>query len=199
MSSCDPSWREAYWGGLDVQHLEFQHQNETGGHMANVTLRGNPLTVGGTFPQKGDTAPDFTLTGNDMKDVSLNDYAGKKKVISIVPSLDTPVCAKSTREFNQRASSMPNTVVLVVSSDLPFAQKRFCGAEGLSNVVTLSTLRGRDFHQKYGVDIQDGALKGLTARGVVVLDENNRVRYSELVPEIAQEPNYEAALAALKA
>jgi thiol peroxidase len=166
--------------------------------MANVTLRGNPITVGGTFPQKGDTAPDFNLTGNDMKDVSLKDYAGKKKVVSIVPSLDTPVCAKSTREFNQRAAAHPNTVVLVVSSDLPFAQKRFCGAEGISNVVTLSTLRGREFHQKYGVDIQDGALKGLTARGVVVLDENNKVLYSELVPEIAQEPNYEAALAALK-
>jgi len=166
--------------------------------MATVTLRGNPLTVGGKFPQKGDTAPDFTLTGNDMKDVSLADFAGKKKVISIVPSLDTAVCAKSTKEFNQRAASQPNTVVLVVSSDLPFAQKRFCGAEGIENVVTLSTVRGRDFHQKYGVDIQDGPLKGLTARGVVVLDENNKVLYSELVPEIAQEPNYDAALAALK-
>ena len=166
--------------------------------MANVTLRGNPLTVGGSFLQKGDSAPDFTLTGNDMKDVSLKDYAGKKKVISIVPSLDTPVCAKSTREFNQRASAHPNTVVLVVSSDLPFAQKRFCGAEGIDNVVTLSTVRGREFHQRYGVDIQDGALKGLTARGVVVLDENNKVLHSELVPEIAQEPDYEQALAALK-
>lgn len=166
--------------------------------MATVTLRGNPLTVGGRFPQKGEVAPDFTLTGNDMKDVSLKDFAGKKKVISIVPSLDTPVCAKSAKEFNQRAASLPNTVVLVVSADLPFAQKRFCGAEGIQNVVTLSTVRGRDFHQKYGVDIQDGPLKGLTARGVVVLDENNKVLYSELVPEITQEPNYDAALAALK-
>jgi thiol peroxidase len=166
--------------------------------MATVTLRGNPLTVGGKFPQKGDKAPEFTLTGNDMKDVTLKDFAGRKKVISIVPSLDTPVCAKSTKEFNQRAAAQPNTVVLVVSSDLPFAQKRFCGAEGIANVVTLSTVRGRDFHQKYGVDIQDGALKGLTARGVVVLDENDEVLYSELVPEIAQEPNYDAALAALK-
>jgi thiol peroxidase len=166
--------------------------------MATVTLRGNPLKVGGAFLQKGTTAPDFTLTGNDMKDVSLKDFAGKKKVISIVPSLDTPVCAKSTKEFNERAAAHPNTVVLVVSSDLPFAQKRFCGAEGISNLVTLSTVRGRDFHQNYGVDIQDGPLKGLTARGVVVLDENNKVLHSELVPEIAQEPNYEAALAALK-
>ncbi len=166
--------------------------------MATVTLRGNPLTVAGKFPQKGDTAPDFSLTGNDMKDVSLKDFAGKKKVISIVPSLDTAVCAKSTREFNQRAAAQPNTVVLVVSSDLPFAQKRFCGAEGIENVVTLSTVRGRDFHQKYGVDIQDGPLKGLTARGVVVVDENDKVLYSELVPEIAQEPNYDAALGALR-
>jgi len=166
--------------------------------MASVTLRGNPITVGGSFPKKGDVAPDFSLTASDMKDMSLKDYAGKKKVISIVPSLDTPVCAKSTRQFNESASSAPNTVVLVVSADLPFAQKRFCGAEGLNNVVTLSTVRGRDFHQKYGVDIQDGPLKGVTARGVVVLDENNKVLYSELVPEIAQEPNYEAALNALK-
>ena len=166
--------------------------------MASVTLRGNPITVGGSFLKKGDVAPDFSLTGNDMKDVGLKDYAGKKKVISIVPSLDTPVCAKSTRQFNESASSAPNTVVLVVSADLPFAQKRFCGAEGLNNVVTLSTVRGRDFHQKYGVDIQDGPLKGVTARGVVVLDENNKVLYSELVPEIAQEPNYDVALNALK-
>ena len=166
--------------------------------MASVTLRGNPINVGGSFPKKGDAAPDFSLTGNDMKDVSLKDYAGKRKVISIVPSLDTPVCATSTRQFNERAAGVPNTVVLVVSADLPFAQKRFCGAEGISNVVTLSTVRGREFHQKYGVDIQDGPLKGVTARGVIVLDENNKVLHSELVPEIAQEPNYDAALNALK-
>ena len=166
--------------------------------MATVTLRGNPVTVGGTFLKRGDAAPDFNLTGADLKDVALKDYAGKRKVISIVPSLDTPTCAKSTKEFNERASAAANTVVLVVSADLPFAQKRFCGAEGLSNVVALSTLRGREFHGRYGVDIQDGPLKGLTARGVVVLDENNKVLHSELVPEISQEPNYDAALAALK-
>jgi thiol peroxidase len=166
--------------------------------MATVTLRGNPITVGGSFPKAGDAAPDFNLTGADLKDVGLKDYAGKKKVVSIVPSLDTPTCAKSTKVFNERASANANTVVLIVSADLPFAQKRFCGAEGLTNVVTLSTLRGRDFHQKYGVDIQEGPLKGLTARGVVVLDENNKVVHSELVPEIGQEPNYDAALAALK-
>ena len=166
--------------------------------MATVTLRGNPVSVGGTFLKKGDAAPDFNLTGGDLKDVTLKDYAGKKKVISIVPSLDTPTCAKSTKVFNERASSVANTVVLVVSADLPFAQKRFCGAEGLSNVVSLSTLRDRDFHRRYGVDIQDGPLKGLAARGVVVLDESNTVLHAELVPEIAQEPNYDAALAALK-
>ena len=166
--------------------------------MATVTLRGNPVTVGGTFLKKGDAAPDFNLTSGDLKDVSLKDYAGKRKVISIVPSLDTPTCAKSTKEFNERASAAANTVVLVVSADLPFAQKRFCSAEGLSNVVSLSTLRGREFHGRYGVDIEDGPLKGLTARGVVVLDENNKVLHAELVAEIAQEPNYDAALAALK-
>lgn len=166
--------------------------------MATVTQRGNPITVGGSFPKQGDAAPDFTLTGADLKDVGLKDYAGKKKVVSIVPSLDTPLCAKSTKVFNERAAGSPNTVVLIVSADLPFAQKRFCGAEGLSNVVTLSTVRGRDFHQKYGVDIQEGPLRGLTARGVVVIDENNKVVHAELVPEIGQEPNYDAALAALK-
>jgi len=165
--------------------------------MASVTLRGNPLTVGGTFPKVGDTAPDFTLTDKDLKDVGLKDFAGKRKVISIVPSLDTPVCAKSTKVFNEKAAAKSDTVVLVVSADLPFAQKRFCGAEGIEGVSTLSTLRGRDFHQKYGVDIQDGPLRGLTARGVVVLDAANKVVHAELVPEIAQEPNYDAALAAL--
>lgn len=166
--------------------------------MASVTLGGNPITVAGDFPRKGDTAPEFTLTNKDLKDSSLKDFAGKRKVLNIVPSLDTPVCAKSTRIFSEKAGSMANTAVLVISADLPFAMNRFCGAEGLTNVVTLSTARGRDFHAKYGVDITDGPLKGLTARGVVVLDENNKVLHAELVPEIKQEPNYDAALAALK-
>jgi thiol peroxidase len=166
--------------------------------MAQVTLGGNPIGLSGTFPKPGDTAPDFTLATKDLKDVGLGEYAGKRKVLNIVPSLDTPVCAKSTREFNQKAGTMANAVVLVVSADLPFAMNRFCSTEGLENVVTLSTFRGREFHAKYGVDITDGALRGLTARAVVVLDENNRVLYSELVPEIKQEPNYEAALAALR-
>lgn len=166
--------------------------------MANVTLGGNPIKVAGNLPGKGDTAPDFTLTSKDLKDVNLGDFAGKRKVLNIVPSLDTPVCAKSTRIFNERASGAANTAVLVISADLPFAMNRFCGAEGINNVVTLSTLRSRDFHARYGVDITDGPLKGLTARAVVVLDENNRVLHSQLVPEIKNEPDYEAALAALK-
>ena len=166
--------------------------------MAQVTLGGNPITVAGNFPKRGDSAPEFSLTNKDLKDVGLRDFAGRRKVLNIVPSLDTPVCQKSTRTFNEKAGTLPNTAVLVISADLPFAMSRFCGAEGLNHVVTLSTVRGRDFHQKYGVDIADGPLKGLTARGVVVLDEQNRVVHAELVPEIKQEPNYEAALAALR-
>jgi thiol peroxidase len=166
--------------------------------MANVTLGGNAITVSGNFPKKGDTAPDFTLIARDLKDVGLKDFAGKRKVLNIVPSLDTPVCAKSTRVFNEKAGAAPNTVVLVISADLPFAANRFCTAEGINNVVTLSTVRGGDFKTKYGVDITSGPLKGVTARGVVVLDANNKELHAELVPEIKQEPNYDAALAALK-
>jgi thioredoxin-dependent peroxiredoxin len=165
--------------------------------MATVTLKGNPVNVGGHFPKPGDSAPDFSLTAGDLSEVSLATYVGKRKVLNIVPSLDTPTCAKSTRVFNEKASGMKNTVVLVIAADLPFAMSRFCGAEGLKDVVTLSTFRGKDFHAKYGVDIADGPLRGLTARGVVVLDEHNKVKHAELVPEIAQEPNYDAALAAL--
>lgn len=166
--------------------------------MATVTLGGNPVNVAGNFLKAGASAPEFSLTGKDLKDVGLKDFAGKRKVLNIVPSLDTPTCQTSTRKFNEKAGSLANTVVLVVSADLPFAMKRFCEAEGLNNVVALSTLRGRDFHAQYGVDITDGPLKGLTARAVVVLDENNKVKYSQLVPEIKTEPDYDAALAALK-
>ena len=165
--------------------------------MATVTLGGNPVNVNGNFLKKGDTAPDFTLWAKDLKDVGLKDFAGKRKVLNIVPSLDTPTCATSTRKFNEKAGSKPNTAVLVISTDLPFAANRFCTTEGIKNVTTLSTVRNREFHAKYGVDIADGALKGLTARGVVVLDENNKVLYSQLVPEIKNEPDYDAALAAL--
>jgi thioredoxin-dependent peroxiredoxin len=166
--------------------------------MSNVTLGGNAITVNGKFPTKGDAAPEFSLTGKDLKEVGLKDFAGKKKVLSIVPSLDTPVCAKSTRTFNEKAAGMADTVVLVISGDLPFAMGRFCTTENIAGVVTLSTFRGRDFHANYGVDIADGPLKGLTARGVVVLDANNNVLHSERVSEIKEEPNYDAALAALK-
>ena len=166
--------------------------------MASVTLKGNPVPLAGQLPQKGDTASEFNLVNKDLPEVTLGAFAGKRKVLNIVPSLDTPTCQKSTRVFNEKAAGMNNTAVLVIAADLPFAMSRFCGAEGLSNVVTLSTLRDRGFHRRYGVDIVGGPLEGLTARAVVVLDENNKVLHSELVPEIASEPNYDAALAALK-
>ena len=166
--------------------------------MATVTLGGEPISVGGNFPRPGDSAHSFMLVDKDLKDMSLSAFWGKRKVLNIVPSLDTPVCQASTRKFSEAVNALPNTVLLVISADLPFAQNRFCGAEGLTNVVTLSTLRGRDFHKDYGVMIVDPPLAGLTARAVVVLDENDKVVYSELVPEIKQEPNYEAALAAAR-
>ena len=165
--------------------------------MSSVTLRGNPISIGGTFPVKGDKAPAFTLVAKDLSDVSLASLTGKRKILNIFPSVDTPVCATSIRTFNAKASSLENTVVLCISADLPFAQARFCGAEGLENVINLSTLRGREFVRDYGVDIENGPLAGLTARAVVVLDEDDNVLYSELVSEIGQEPNYDAALAAL--
>ena len=165
--------------------------------MASVTLGGKPVAVNGNLPKPGESAPDFKLTGKDLADVSLANYAGKRKVLNIVPSLDTPTCATSTRKFNEKANALDNTVVLVVAADLPFAMARFCGAEGLTNVVPLSTFRDHDFHARYGVDIADGPLRGLTARAVVVLGENNEVLYSQLVPEIKNEPDYDAALAAL--
>ena len=146
----------------------------------------------------GRDAPDFKLVTSSLADVTLADFAGKKKLLNIVPSLDTSVCALSTRKFNEHAKAHADAVILVISADLPFAQKRFCGNEGLSNVVTLSMMRSRKFAKDYGVLLEDGPLAGLTARAVVVLDESNRVRHTELVPEIAQEPDYEAALAALK-
>lgn len=166
--------------------------------MSTVTLGGNPVKVAGTFPKAGDAAPDFSLTGKDLKDVSLKDFAGKKKVLNIVPSLDTPVCAISTRRFNQDAGALENVAVLVISNDLPFAQKRFCTTEGLAGVVALSELRSRDFGKAYGVRIADGPMAGLLSRAVVVIDEKDQVVYTEQVPEIAQEPNYEKALAAAK-
>ena len=164
---------------------------------STVTLGGNPVQITGNFPQKGQIAPSFSLVGNDLADVPLLKFDGQRKVLNIFPSIDTPTCAMSVRTFNKRASELANTVVLCISVDLPFAQKRFCGAEGLSNVVTLSTMRGKEFLHDYGVEIASGPLTGVAARAVVVLDENNRILHSELVPEIAQEPDYNAALAAL--
>lgn len=166
--------------------------------MSKVTLAGNPIEIGGTFPKVGDTAPALSLVGADLTDVTLETYAGKRKVLNIVPSLDTPTCATSTRKFNAEAGALDNTVVLVISADLPFAMKRFCETEGLHDVVSLSTMRGREFMNNYGVEIKSGPLAGVTARAVVVLDANNKVLHSELVPEIKSEPNYAAALAALK-
>jgi thioredoxin-dependent peroxiredoxin len=167
--------------------------------MASVTLKGNPVSIGGNLPSPGQTAPDFSLADAKRNMMSLGDFAGKRKVLNIFPSVDTPTCATSVRTFNKQASTLDNTVVLCISADLPFAQSRFCGAEGLENVVTLSTFRDTaKFSKDYGVQIVDSSLAGLTARAVVVLDENNKVLHSELVSEIANEPNYDAALAVLK-
>lgn len=166
---------------------------------STVTLKGNPVTVGGDLPKTGQTAPDFKLADKARADVTLANFAGKRKVLNIFPSIDTPTCAASVRTFNQKASSLDNTVVLCISADLPFAQTRFCGAEGIENVTTLSAFRNTAaFTESYGVAIKDSSLAGLAARAVVVLDENNKVLHSELVSEIANEPNYDAAIAALK-
>ena len=165
--------------------------------MATVTLQGNQLHTNGDLPAVGSAAPDFILVDGQLNNVSLDDYAGKKKLLNIVPSLDTPTCATSTKKFNDHAKAHGDVVMLVVSADLPFAQGRFCGAEGIDNVVPLSMMRSRHFAKDYGVLITDGPLAGITARAVVVLDEDNRVLYNQLVPEIADEPDYEAALAAL--
>ncbi|MGV2293120.1 thiol peroxidase [Trinickia sp. YCB016] len=166
--------------------------------MSQVTLGGNPIEVSGTFPSAGQQAPEFSLVGKDLKPVTLADFAGKRKVLNIVPSLDTPTCATSTRKFNEAAGKLANTAVIVVSGDLPFAATRFCSTEGIENVVTASTFRGHEFANAYGVDVTSGPLTGLTARAVVVLDEQNKVLHAELVGEIKDEPNYDAALAALK-
>lgn len=162
-----------------------------------ITLRGNPINVDGDLPTAGASAPDFVLTNGDLADVSLKDFAGKRKVLNIYPSIDTPTCATSTRKFNEAASKLNNTVVLCVSGDLPFAAKRFCAAEGLENVSHLSSFRHPEFLKAWGVAMVSGPLVGLTARAVVVLDENNKVLHSEMVPEIASEPNYDAALKAI--
>jgi thiol peroxidase len=166
--------------------------------MASVTLKGSPLTLGGTMPKKGSPAPAFNLVKQDLSAVSNADLKGKTIVLLTVPSLDTPVCQTETRKFNERAASLPNATVVVASADLPFAIKRFCAAEGISNVHGASDLRDRDFGKRWGVAIQDGPLAGVLARAAFVIGPDGNVKYSELVPEIAQEPNYDAVLAAAK-
>lgn len=163
-----------------------------------VTHLGNPIRIEGTFPKVGQKAPPFSLVNRDLKDVTLDNFAGKKKVLNIVPSLDTPVCALSTRKFNEQASNMDNTAVLIIAADLPFAMSRFCDSEQLDKVVPLSTMRGTEFMKDYGVAIAEGPFAGITARAVIVLDESDTVVHAELVPEIADEPDYEKALAALQ-
>ena len=166
--------------------------------MAQVTLGGNPTNTIGELPAVGSQAPGFTLTKTDLSDVSLAEFSGKRVILNIFPSVDTPVCATSVRKFNEELGKLDNTVVLCISADLPFALSRFCGAEGLERVVPLSTVRGGTFGKAYGVRVVDGPLEGLLARSIVVLDEGGRVTYTQLVPEIKTEPDYDSALAALK-
>ncbi len=165
--------------------------------MATVTLQDAPIQTSGDLPPVGSTAPDFHLVDGSLADKSLTDFAGKKKLLNIVPSLDTATCALSTKKFNDYAKAHEDTVVLVISADLPFAQARFCGAEGVANVVPLSMMRSRKFAKDYGVLITDGPIAGLTARAVVVMDADNKILHTELVGEIANEPDYSAALEAL--
>ncbi len=165
--------------------------------MASVTLGGNPVHTNGDLPAVGSTAPAFSLVGNDLSEVRLADHAGKNVVLSIFPSIDTATCATSVRTFNEKAASLDDTVVLNVSADLPFAQSRFCGAEGIENVATASSFRSSQFAEEYGVELIDGPLQGLCARAIVVVGTDGNVKYTELVPEIAQEPDYEAALSSI--
>jgi thiol peroxidase len=165
--------------------------------MATITFKGNPIKTSGELPTVGSQAPDFSLLRGDLSEANLATWAGKRKVLNIFPSLDTPVCALSVQRFNKDAANFDNTVVLNVSADLPFAQKRFCAAEGIENAETLSTFRS-SFGSAWGVEIAEGPLAGLTSRAVVILDGDNKVTYTEQVPEIAQEPDYDKALAALK-
>ena len=167
--------------------------------MARITLGGAPVETIGTLPAVGTMAPDFLLTREDLSDATLADFKGKRIILNIVPSLDTGVCAASARAFDKAVSSLEGVVLLTVSCDLPFAMSRFCKAEGLGNVISLSQLRTRDFGRDWGVEIISGPLEGLLSRAVVVLDSETRVVYTEQVPEIKQEPDYDKALAAVKA
>lgn len=164
--------------------------------MASIKLKGNPINTSGNLPQVGSTGPNFKLVKSDLSEVDISAFAGKKKVLNIFPSIDTGTCAMSVRQFNKEASNLKNTVVINISADLPFAQKRFCGAEGITNTETLSSFRST-FAKDYGLQIQDGPLAGLCSRAVIVLDENNKILYTEQVSDIVNEPNYENAIKAL--
>jgi len=165
--------------------------------MAEITLQGNKINTNGDVPKVGSSAPDFVLVDSDLNDISLSNYDGKNIILNIIPSLDTPVCQKSTKIFNEKASSLSDVVVLAVSADLPFAMKRFCSAESIESVKQMSMMRSRNFAKDYGVLLVDGPLSGITARAVVVIDKDKKIIHSELVQEIANEPNYEAALNSL--
>ena len=165
--------------------------------MSKITLKGNPVKISGNLPAKGSKAPDFKLVKSDLSHLKLSELKGKKVILSIFPSQETGVCSASIRKFNQLAAGKKNTIVLGISKDLPFAHKRFCESEGISNVVTLSGYRDQEFGKSYGVDTLDGPFAGLYARSIVIVDENGLVTYTEQVPETAQEPDYDAALAAL--
>lgn len=166
--------------------------------MATLSIGGNPVNTNGELPKTGQKAPDFHLTKNDLSDTTLNAFDGKRLILNIFPSIDTSTCATSVREFNKRAADLENTSVLCISRDLPFAQKRFCGAEGIDNVQTLSDFKTGDFGKHYGLEMVDGPLNNLHARAIVVLDEAHNVLHTELVGNISDEPNYDAAIAALK-
>ncbi len=165
--------------------------------MAKITLKGSPVNTSGNLPAKGSKAPEFKLVKSDLSSLSLSELKGKKLILNIFPSLDTSVCATSVRKFNQLAAGKSNAVVLAISKDLPFAHGRFCSTEGITNVTTLSGFRDKDFGKTYGIDIIDGPLAGVYARSIVVVDEHGVVAYTQLIPEITQEPDYDAALAAL--
>ena len=165
--------------------------------MAKITLGGNPINTSGSLPQVGTQAPNFELIANDLSIATLGGYAGNKLILNIFPSIDTGTCAASVRKFNEKANALNNTKVLCISRDLPFAQKRFCGAEGLDNVVNLSDFKAGTFGKNYGLEIVDGPLAGLHSRAVIVLNETGQILYAEQVGEIADEPNYDAALAVL--
>lgn len=166
--------------------------------MAKITLGGTETNTIGNLPEVGSQAPDFTLVSKEMQEKTLASYHGQKVILNIYPSIDTGVCAMSTKKFNQEASTLDNTRIVCVSKDLPFALKRYCDAEGIDNLDNLTNFRdGGDFGKNYGVEITDGAFKGLNARAVVVIDEEGKVKYTELVPEVGQEPDYDKALAAI--